>query len=700
MSWDDDNNLLRPFNTREGTATGHANERTMLGIVGGPNTIRTQLRDNPDGSQTRLKTRGGFAEFVTTDPKKIDGPTKSGPFLYYKLGSDVHPFGWGKKDDGHMSGRWQWPAHPVSYSEVTSTTDSLVPKAFKSADGPGTLTWEDTRAVQQTKAVLSWSPAFGNGRSAPTAYMAGNLNSVWPSSPKHLYTFDGDSESDEPGRSLPGQKMPGGAGGHLRFIQVPTETVLYEDGKDTGVYGYILAACIVIGQDERWRTIEFIPRQTLTDDLVLRTKAYRKDGTFAGSATVTMNLPGFSKLTEIIQPPRFNSSGTQAAGIVRYAKTGDQGGGVAVIVIDWASAQANVGVVKADSFDTVEYSAHSDQWSSYFWPDAGFDFSGERQVSVPISVDYTGDAMQLLWTKYRRVYEEHRIASAAGTSNDLSESLSITHTSSSTSTMELWLNDSVIKTVTSSWHGDLSVSATLTRVITDPERPWLLRNSSVTSAGTWTKTYSPFGSFITDVMADLRRGVIAYCVETDEGYSDTASESLSRTFTPGYPDTVMRNATRETPALTKTAVIEVMAGGVTQVATVSGSVAEEVSFQSSASTPRIVAFGADNKIFFASLDAEAYNRANQNTSGWEVSGYALNSAAVESLSMAVDKSGSTVFISGLLCNGLAKAFTPFAKIIRAGGVSSMPVSTVTSDEGQPGYIWVTEPIFLDHEVTP
>lgn len=68
--------------------------------------------------------------------------------------------------------------------------------------------------------------------------------------------------------------------------------------------------------------------------------------------------------------------------------------------------------------------------------------------------------------------------------------------------------------------------------------------------------------------------------------------------------------------------------------------------------------------------------------------------------MAVDKTGSAVFISGLLCNGLAKQFTPFAKIIRAGGVSNMPVSTVTSDEGQPEYVWVTEPIFLDYEVTP
>mgnify|MGYP007117550330 FL=1 len=68
--------------------------------------------------------------------------------------------------------------------------------------------------------------------------------------------------------------------------------------------------------------------------------------------------------------------------------------------------------------------------------------------------------------------------------------------------------------------------------------------------------------------------------------------------------------------------------------------------------------------------------------------------------MAVDKSGSTIFISGLLCNGLTKVFTPFAKIIRNGGVSNMPVSEVLSDDGQPSYIWVSEPIFLDVEVKP
>lgn len=695
MSFSDDDDFSL-FKTRDGQATGHANERTMLDVVGGQRTIRTQIRDNPDGSTTRLKTRGGFAEFVTTEPKKESPKPKRGPFLYYKLASSEHPFGWGIRADGRMSNRWQWPGYPVSYSEVRDSTAVLNPQAFKSSDGPGTMTWEDTRQTPQIKAVLSWSPAFGNGRSAPTNYMAGVLDSVWPSSPMHNYTFDGGSSSDPPGKFLPGQKMTG-ANGHLRFVQAPLQTFLYEDGESTGIFGYILAACIVAGQTERWRTIEFVPRQTANENLVLKAKAYRADGTFVSSSNVTMNLPNFSKLTEMIQPPRFNSSGTQAAGIVRYAKTGDGGGAVAVIVIDWASATANIGAVKADSFDTVEY-AIGPHYASFFTLEEGFDFSGERQVSVPISADYSGDTLRLLWTKYRRVYEEHRTATSIGDSSTITESISIAHESTSESTMELWLDDAVIKSVTSDWSGTLTASAVLTREIPDSERPWILRNASTFSEGVWTKTYSPFSSFITDIMADLRRGVVAYCVETDNAYADTASESIGVTFTPGYPNTVTRNATRETPEVIKTVTIEVLAGGVVQ--TVSGTVAEAVSFQSTAGTTRNVAFGANNPIFFRSLDPEAYNRADKHTDGWDASGFALNSSFAESMSLAVDKSGGAIFVSGLLSNGLAKVFTPFAKIIRDGGPIDMPVSVVPSDEGQPGDVWVSEPIFLDVEVKP
>lgn len=700
MSLNDDKDAesWRLFPTREGRATGHSNERTMLEAVGGQRTIRTQIRDNPDGSTTMLRTRGGFSEFTTTEVKKDSTSRKKGPFLYYKLASPEHPFGWGKRaSDGRMSAKWQWPGYPVSYSEVRPTTTELTPHAFESFDGPGTLTWEDTRAVPQTKAILSWSPAYGNGRSAPTSYMAGNLASVLPDTPTHTYTFDGGTAVNSPGRFLPGQRMIG-VGGHLRFVQVPSETYLYEDGKFTGVHGYILAACIVAGQDERWRTIEFVPRQTSSENIVLKTKAHRKDGTFAGSATVTVNLPGYLRLTEIIQPPRFNSSGTQAAGIVRYARTGTDGASVAVIVIDWASATASLGPVKADSFDTVEFSLHPQSENGHYFlsNDEGFDFTGERQVSVPLITDYSGDSLRLLWTKQRRVYEEHRTVMVSGNNESMTESISVSHSSNSTSTMELFLDDAVIKSTTSSWSGELNSSATLTREMTNPERPWLLRDASVSSEGTWTKTYSPFAVFITDVMADLRRGVIACCTETVNGYSDTGSESISRVFRPGYPDLVNGTQSRQTPAVTSSLSVEVL--GVGQVATVSGIIIDAVEYNGTEDTRRSVAFRADYG--GPTLDAEAYNRADTYVVGWDRSIRATNSQLVESLSMAVDKSGGAIFISGLLSNGLAKVFTPFAKIIRDGGPIDMPVSVVPSDEGQPGDVWVSEPIFLDVEVKP
>lgn len=53
------------FPTRTGEAQGAATERKMLEKVGA-SSIRTETRNNPDGSQTMLRTRNGHPEFTTT----------------------------------------------------------------------------------------------------------------------------------------------------------------------------------------------------------------------------------------------------------------------------------------------------------------------------------------------------------------------------------------------------------------------------------------------------------------------------------------------------------------------------------------------------------------------------------------------------------------------------------------------------------
>ena len=53
------------FPTRTGTPQGGATERKMLDITSGPDGLRTQVRNNPDGSVTMLRTRGGHPEFST-----------------------------------------------------------------------------------------------------------------------------------------------------------------------------------------------------------------------------------------------------------------------------------------------------------------------------------------------------------------------------------------------------------------------------------------------------------------------------------------------------------------------------------------------------------------------------------------------------------------------------------------------------------
>ena len=53
------------FPTRNGDATGSANERKMLDKLGGSSGLRTEIRNNADGSITTLRTRNGMPDFYT-----------------------------------------------------------------------------------------------------------------------------------------------------------------------------------------------------------------------------------------------------------------------------------------------------------------------------------------------------------------------------------------------------------------------------------------------------------------------------------------------------------------------------------------------------------------------------------------------------------------------------------------------------------
>jgi len=61
MAYEDDKKTTFP--TRNGTATGTSNERTMLEELGGVDGIRHRQRLGSDGVATHVKTRGGFPHF-------------------------------------------------------------------------------------------------------------------------------------------------------------------------------------------------------------------------------------------------------------------------------------------------------------------------------------------------------------------------------------------------------------------------------------------------------------------------------------------------------------------------------------------------------------------------------------------------------------------------------------------------------------
>ena len=81
----DDPKFGRIFPTRTGRAAGQSIERKMLDKLGGSESFRTIIRNNPDGSTTLCKTRDGMPHFETVGGKT---PTEQGcgwSFTYHPI---------------------------------------------------------------------------------------------------------------------------------------------------------------------------------------------------------------------------------------------------------------------------------------------------------------------------------------------------------------------------------------------------------------------------------------------------------------------------------------------------------------------------------------------------------------------------------------------------------------------------------------
>ena len=163
--WDDDDkNPWKQFQTRDGAPMGHAVERTMIESVGGQNTIRTKIRDNPDGTKTTLRTRGGFADFTTSKLPEVEKKAVA----YYCAAIPVDL----SAPDGFLRDAAGFTALAGETSPVSAEVDvsdagvsykynrRWVNNTLASAKRlhPGNRSWFDGREemARQTESVVSW----------------------------------------------------------------------------------------------------------------------------------------------------------------------------------------------------------------------------------------------------------------------------------------------------------------------------------------------------------------------------------------------------------------------------------------------------------------------------------------------------------------------------------------------------------------
>jgi hypothetical protein len=397
------------FPTRSGPSIGGAKERQMLDHLGGADGIRTHYRLNPDGSKTRVDTRLGWPHFTTEAADNT--PVEFGG-IYYRLVSTLNPYGVSLTKDPNNawvpSAHWEWPVQPVSYSQLSMSNPVLIPKIFESDDGPGNMTWEDTRTTGRVfPKPITWNCCWfsRNGQHRPwlnlQRYYDANSGTLpdYPSLPVDT------PDSERPGVAYPGQSDRRFVGPGMDVFNQPLKaSKLYDDGVDTGISGLIVAACKHTKADLSvvYRTLE-ANSGAVNATPFLWLREYELDGTLASEVFINYyTTPGLQEIPMgYPAPPKFNSAGTEAAMVVGTRNTAGSLYSIMTVTIN----AENGALTTYPGYGYYERSQNGANPGTWMWyPDMGavtWDIAITYAASVAAAVEYDDtDALLVLWHQY------------------------------------------------------------------------------------------------------------------------------------------------------------------------------------------------------------------------------------------------------------------------------------------------------------
>lgn len=179
------------FPTRTGPAIGASKARGMLDNLGGSDSFRTKIWNQPDGSTTRLKTKDGMPEFIT-EPN-VENRLYIDKF-FATPSSETYRAGYVPPGTDSTKGpfsewvRWMGKTLAPSNAGSVSANGTLNPVRDLDDTVPGSVTWYSSNfKLNGYPLVLSWR---GNNSRAGTYGELGETSiSTWTTKPSSIDGF-------------------------------------------------------------------------------------------------------------------------------------------------------------------------------------------------------------------------------------------------------------------------------------------------------------------------------------------------------------------------------------------------------------------------------------------------------------------------------------------------------------------------------